>query len=75
MNASDLPDVLTPSDLAAFLGMAGRTFRKRRARKDWPFSPIKGFPTKGSGARYSKQHVLDVVNGQGMRTHRLARVS
>lgn len=67
MTAADLPDVLTAADLAAFLGISGRAFRERRERKDWPFSPIKGFPRKGKAARYSKAHVLAVIHGGAMR--------
>lgn len=75
MTAADLPDVLTPEQLAAFLGLSGRAFRDRRARPDFPFSPIAGFPAKGKSARYSKAQIVAVLNGQAVRTHRLARVS
>jgi hypothetical protein len=64
MTAAELPDVLTAEQLAAFLGLSDRTFRRRRASRNWPFSPIAGFPTKGASARYSKAHVLAVINGQ-----------
>jgi hypothetical protein len=67
VTAAELPDVLTAADLAAFLSISDRTFRERRDRKDWPFSPIKGFPRKGKAARYSKAHVLAVVNGGAVR--------
>lgn len=70
MTAAELPDVLTVEQLAAFLGLSERAFRDRRARRDFPFSPIPGFPKKGKSARYSKQHVLDVINGQPRRLSR-----
>jgi hypothetical protein len=72
VTAAELPDVLTVEQLAAFLGLSERAFRERRARRDWPFSPIPGFPTKGKSARYSKQHVLDVINGQVARPRRIS---
>jgi hypothetical protein len=66
-SAADLPDVLTPEMLARFLGLSDRAFRERRNRRDWPFATIKGFPGKGKAARWSKAHVLAVINGQPSR--------
>lgn len=68
-------DVLTVEQLAALLKISGRTFRERRARGDFPFSPIAGFPAKGKAARYSKVQVLAVINGQAGRTSRLSKAS
>lgn len=69
--AADLPDVLNADQLAALLGLSPRQFRERRARKDWPFSPIAGFPAKGKAARWSKTHVLAVISGGALpRTRR-----
>jgi hypothetical protein len=70
VSGADLPDVLTPALLAKFLGLSERSFRERRNRPDWPFSPIRGFPVKGKAARWSKAHVLAVIEGQAMRSLR-----
>jgi hypothetical protein len=75
MTAADLPDVFDAETLARFLGLSERALRKRRARSDWPFSPIAGFPAKGKSARYAKQHVLSVVNGHAVPMRRLKAVS
>jgi len=72
MTAAELPDVLTPKVLAAFLGLSDRTFRERRSSKSWPFYPIAGFPSKGKSARWSKAHVLAVIEGTAARTRRVA---
>jgi hypothetical protein len=72
MTAAELPDLITPATLAAFLGLSPRAFRERRNRGDWPFSPIKGFPAKGKAARWSKEHVLSVIHGGATRTRRPA---
>jgi hypothetical protein len=73
VTAAELPDLVTPADLAAFLKLSPRAFRERRNRQDWPFSPIAGFPKKGKAARWSKAHVLAVVEGQTVsRSRRLS---
>lgn len=72
MRSDDLPDVITPAVLAAFLEISPRALRERRNRRDWPFEPIAGFPAKGKAARWSKAHVVAVVNGGPARTRRPA---
>jgi predicted DNA-binding transcriptional regulator AlpA len=58
-HASELPDVLKVDDLARLLGISSRTVYERIQQRSWPFSPIPGFTN-----RWSKAHVLAVIDGQ-----------
>lgn len=60
---AELPDALSLHQLAQGLGISYHTLRAMRARRDWPFSTIPGLPARGKLARYSKAHVLAVIDG------------
>lgn len=50
--------------LAAILGMSVRTINKRRHSKQWPFTELARLDRK---PRWSRDHVLAVINGQALR--------
>lgn len=65
IHESQLPPVLEISHLAQLLGMSIRTINKRRAQpKSWPFAEMTRLDRK---PRWSRDHVLSVINGQALR--------
>lgn len=59
-NESLWPPVLFDSDLAAILGISVRTLQNARKRATFPFSEL---PRVGRKPRWSRDHVLAVING------------
>ena len=65
--ASELPDVLFADDLAALLGTSVRTIQKRMKSRSWPYTPL---PRIDRRPRWSKTHVLAVIEGQARPSYR-----
>lgn len=61
LHESQLPAVLTMAQLAQLLGSSVRTIQKRMKSRSWPFTPL---PAIDSRHRWSRDHVLAVINGQ-----------
>lgn len=59
-NESTWPPILFDKDLAAILGIAVSTLREARKRRTFPFSEL---PRVGRKPRWSREHVLAVING------------
>lgn len=59
-NEATWPPILYDADLAAILGIAISTLREARKRRTFPFTEL---PRIGRKPRWSREHVLAVLNG------------
>ena len=69
VHESQLPAVLLIEDIGRLLGMPVRTVYDEMKKRSWPFTEL---PRMGRKRRWSRDHVLAVINGGAVRRSRVA---